>query len=1044
MRRLPCLPALIVSSVCVLPLAAQVPPEKAVSTFSVAPGLEMTLWASEPLFVNPTCIDIDHKGRVWVCESVNYRDTLHHRPLKRPAGDRILILEDSKGTGKADKVTTFYQSPQLLAPLGIAVAKDPVGPGYKVYVCQSPDILVFEDKDGDGHADGPPRKLLSGFRGIDNDHGVHGISIGPDYKLYFSVGDQGVDGLVDKKGKRWTTNHTDCQGGTIWRCDLDGKNLELIAHNFRNEYEPCVDSFGTIFVSDNDDDGNQQTRICYVMPGGNYGYWPRGPQESHWHEEQPGVVPKILRTYFGSPAGMCVYEGTLLPEKYRGQLLHVDAGPRQVRCYHLTEDGAGYKVDREDMVNSTDTWFRPVDICVAPDGSVFVADWYDPGVGGHAMGDLSRGRIFRLAPKGNRPRVPAVDLQTKQGIYQALRCPALSVRYMAMAKLQTMGFKERSELLQDAVAQGVDRILTVRALWQLAMLYKQALAGFDEAASDANAQELRDLLMSLGIHLASPLIDPIEKWRVTGIRLTTACNSQSNPTKWEAKLQQHVVEDASAGVRREALLALRGTDPKAAQSLILALAKRYDGKDRFYLAAIGIAVGHDKARREAILADFDKQFPDWNEKVANLIWELRPPSVMPRLERQLQDESSPARQRVQIVDVLAGAPETAFGDILLRTLTTRLPAAVRDHIVQHLETALPAKWRDLRSSPALAHAIDELWSGTDTKPAALALIAASNKLDAIPRIQKVASDATQPAAVRRAAVQTLGRLPSREAVAALKSLTTANGDPLAIAAAQALGDQIPMWSQGPGTRPALQILEALTLDGHIDAELRRAAATTLAQTRPGAIWLLAGDTRNRLPGDVRPEIGRLLRNSPYQDLRDRAVQDFPPPARLDVKKLPSIAGLAQRRGDAHRGRELIAASVKGELQCLKCHTIHGSGGNVGPDLSAIGKKASRENLLESILLPSKAIADQYLTWNIETKNGVVISGLLVEDRADHITIRDVNAKDWKIDKKDIESRAKSPTSLMPNDLIAYLTEDDLLDIVEYLLTLKEEGRAAAR
>ena len=136
---------------------------------------------------------------------------------------------------------------------------------------------------------------------------------------------------MDKNGKKWTTNQTDCQAGTTWRCDLDGKNLELLAHNFRNEYEPCVDSFGTVFVSDNDDDGNQQTRICYVMPGGNYGYWPRGPGQSHWHEEQPGVVPKVLRTFFGSPTGICFYEGTLLPEKYRGHLLHCDAGPRHVR-----------------------------------------------------------------------------------------------------------------------------------------------------------------------------------------------------------------------------------------------------------------------------------------------------------------------------------------------------------------------------------------------------------------------------------------------------------------------------------------------------------------------------------------------------------------------------------------------------------------------------------------------------------------------------------------------------------------------------------------
>src|SRR6516162_11159324 len=93
---------------------AQVPPEKAEATFKVVDGLEFKLWASEPLFVNPTCMDIDHKGRVWVCESVNYRCKLHGKPLNRKEGDRIVILEDTKGTGKADKATTFYQAPDFL------------------------------------------------------------------------------------------------------------------------------------------------------------------------------------------------------------------------------------------------------------------------------------------------------------------------------------------------------------------------------------------------------------------------------------------------------------------------------------------------------------------------------------------------------------------------------------------------------------------------------------------------------------------------------------------------------------------------------------------------------------------------------------------------------------------------------------------------------------------------------------------------------------------------------------------------------------------
>src|SRR5262249_53703891 len=147
----------------------------------------------------------------------------------------------------------------------------------------------------------------------------------------------------------------------------------------------------------------------------------------------------------------------------------------------------------------------------------------------------------------------------------------------------------------------------------------------------------------------------------------------------------------------------------------------------------------------------------------------------------------------------------------------------------------------------------------------------------------------------------------------------------------------------------------------------------------GTIWLLGANASKQLPESLVAETARLLRNSPHQDLRNRAMLAFPTPGKLDLKKLPELAVLAARKGDAARGRQLLAACVKNEMQCLKCHTVLSVGGQIGPYLSVIGEKASRENLLESILYPSKAVADQYVTWVIETKQGLTLSGLIVEE-----------------------------------------------------------------
>jgi putative membrane-bound dehydrogenase-like protein len=1014
------------------PKGGPLSPADALAALQVADGFQVTLFAAEPMLVNPTSIDVDHRGRVWVAEAVNYRRKNFGRPILRQEGDRIVVLVDETGQGKASKAVTFYQGPDLIAPLSVCVIPQPDGKALRVLVAQSPDILEFWDRDGDLKADGPPTKFLTGFGGFDHDHGVHGLTIGPDGKLYFTVGDSGVGQGRDREGKpipplqsrngqgrQWVSNSTDCRAGTVWRCDLDGNNLELLAHNFRNNYEACVDSFGEIWLSDNDDDGNQQTRICFVLPGGNYGYHPRGPGQSHWHEEQPGIVHKVLRTGFGSPTGICFYEGTLFGPKYEGVLLHCDAGPREVRAFFRKRKGAGYELDKEILLTSKDNWFRPSDVCVAPDGSIFVADWYDRGVGGHGMGDPFDGRIYRLTPKGHKGyTVPEVKLDTPEGVLAAFDSPNIAMRtlgtFHVVEWLKERDWRELRPGRATFACQG--RLIHAAAQTQLGRvkLVRTFMKFSDEEV--LTVSEMEAILRTVANQLALRELGGIEF----------------------GEKSVRVLPEYKAGIRREYLLLAQYLNAEQCKPLFYALAEAYDGQDHFYRAALNIACGTDPARRDAILADFDKHFPEWNDRVADLVWELRPKSMLPRLGKLLEDPKLTVAQKARVVDILAANDDPAAGRTMLQVLKSDAAPEMKARALESLRLFLPTKWKALQNSSELAAAVEALLARPGSTVTGLQLIAAANARNTVERVAELLRDSSLTRETRQEAVRTLGKLPTVRAVEALgETVASAKEPALQTEAIRALGSMAGGPPKDEVTARALRELQALVGKPAAALELRLAALEALAGSRSGTIWLLDTHQKAGLPKDVVAEAGRLLRNSPFQGERNRALLLFPAPGKLNPKNLPPIAELAKRPGDAARGKQVWNASLTGAAQCAKCHMVRGVGGQVGPDLSMIGKKASRENLYESILMPSKAIADQYIQHQVTTTSEVTITGLLVADTPEAITLRDANGKDTTIARKEIEGEVRKLTiSIMPEDVVAALTEDELADLVAYLETLK--------
>jgi len=651
---------------------AGVGPEAAresVKRFTVAGGLEASLFASEPMVRNPTDMDIDAGGRVWITEGVNYRSSFQKWGILQPAGDRIVILEDTNGDGVADKETVFYQDPSINAALGICVL------GNKVIVSSSPNVFVLTDTNGDGKAD--KRELLfTGIKGHDHDHAVHAFTFGPDGKLYFNFGNEGKElhypvnrdvplhGVIDKvemkpvvdlDGNEVNNRGKPYRMGMVFRCNPDGSGVETLAWNFRNNYEVAVDSFGTLWQSDNDDDGNFGVRINYVMEYGNFGYademtgagWPTGwgkakakgaPEDEkvfyEWHQYDPGVVPNLLHTGAGSPTGILVYEGRLLPEVFRGQIIHCDAGPRVVRAYPAQPEGAGYKAEIKDILTTGDNWFRPSDVCVAPDGSIYVADWNDAGVGGHYMADQKldamTGRIYRVAPKGNKPYVAKLNLTTGAGCVEALQSPNLSTRYLAWTRLHEMQGKAEKDLLK--LWKSGDTRMRARAVHLLARIKGDEKKYVEQAMKDD-----------------SPDI------RITGLRIARELKLDVIP------YVKTLAKDSSPQVRRECAIALRHHQSPEAPKLWAQLASQHDGRDRWYLEALGI--GADR--------QWDKFFSTWLAEVGDkwntsagrdIVWRSRSRKTPELLVKIINDKSLSAKERdhyFRALDFVAGPERDA-------------------------------------------------------------------------------------------------------------------------------------------------------------------------------------------------------------------------------------------------------------------------------------------------------------------------------------------------------------------------------------------------
>jgi putative membrane-bound dehydrogenase-like protein len=624
--------------------------------------MEVTLWAESPMLYNPTNMDIDIKGRVWVTEAVNYRN-FNQKPnmprMKHEKGERVMILEDTDQDGKADKSTVFVEDKDLISPLGIAVV------GNKVYVSAAPDLVVYTDENGDDKAD-KKEVFLTGFGGKDHDHSLHSGVMAPDGQFFFNVGNAGPHIVTDKAG--WTLrsgslyfggtpynleNHGNqvSDDGRVWvgglalKIGKDGKGLKVLGHNFRNSYEVAMDSYGNMWQNDNDDQVIA-CRTSFVIENGMAGYFSadgtrtwqadRRPDQDmftgSWHLEDPGFMPSADNTGAGSPTGMHYYEGDAFGSKYRGMLLSAEAGRNVIFNYFPKINGAGFELNRNDLVSSQglqsaekydwfDTgndkrkWFRPSDVCSGTDGSIFIADWYDPIVGGHAMHDpVGYGRIYRLTPKNKKLTTPKIDISTEAGQIEALKNPAQNVRYLGFEALLA---KEQASIpAVKNLLNSENPFHRARAIWLMAQLGKQ---GYTEVESLLKSSD--------------------EQVRLVALR---ALRGQTNDI---VALSEKVINEPSAAIRREISIALRDVPYEKSAGLLAKLMTQFDGKDAWLLEAIGTA----SDRKEVKVYDLMKSLNLSEESKNKITWRLHPANAVADIKNTIMNSTSEKTRKIMLV-----------------------------------------------------------------------------------------------------------------------------------------------------------------------------------------------------------------------------------------------------------------------------------------------------------------------------------------------------------------------------------------------------------
>ena len=1062
--------------------------ELAIKRFQPAPGLKIELVAAEPHMANPVAFYIDEKGKIYVVETFRlhagvtdirgHMDWLDEDLANRTADDRlammkrhmgtnilsagehserIKLLEDRDGDGKMDFSTVFAES--LDHPLD-GIAAGVIARKGNVWVTDIPNLWWMRDTNGDGKAD--QRKSLSygyglrvGFLG----HDLHGLRFGPDGKLYFSIGDRGSNIKVGDKSVG------SADSGCVFRCEPDGSELEVFAFGLRNPQELAFDQYGNLFTGDNNSDGGDQARWVYVVEGSDSGWRAgyqfiespnsRGPwnSEKMWYPQWKGqaafLVPPIANIASG-PSGTTYYPGTGMPDKYREHFFLTDfhGGPGSgILSFALKPKGASFElIDKEKFL-----WeCLPTDVDFGVDGGIYYSDW----VQGWDM--TGKGRIYRvfdpevakqpIVAETKKLRAEGFEKRSAKELEKLLAHPDMRVRQEAQFELADRGLKS-VETFKHASQKSENLFARLHAIWGLGQIIhhheSRASAGTSEAAKtligllidpqpEVRAQAAKVLgdqrIREAAPRLQTLLADPTPRARCFAAIALGNCGSSEAIQALSAMLRENADQDPV--LRHAGVMGLVGAnDFDTVASL---------GADPSTAVRMGVLLAMRRLERAEIAMFLHDPDPLIVEEAARAINDLPISGAMPELASLIEESNltEPAQKRVVNANYRFGTRETALA----------LANFAKENL--HSEALRAEALVDLSiwTTPSGRDRITGLW-----RPAVGARDAKTASDVVRPIIASILESA--PDKVRNAALKAVAELQIKESGDVLVGLIK-NSANKGVVRAEALRVLATLHDSR-----AAEMVQTAENDSSEDV---RKVAISLHGTGSGVGAQLAAKAREGRMGERRAAItalGDLKGKEADQALQAllNGIDEVPRELRLDLleaagkrandtiaealKKYEAIhakedlAGFRESLygGNAEEGRKIFFE--RAEAACVRCHKIAGEGGEVGPDLSTVGARQTREYILESIVYPNKKIAPGFESLLVTTKKGSAYAGVLKSENDKEIVLNSPEDGLVTITKSDITARERG-LSAMIEGLGAVLSKQDLRNVIEFLATRK--------